>query len=152
MHLRLPEEMRGLQTWDIRKPPLLEECDMFLGRAGQSAQFWTIDIHNTTGITLFLEYGMIFAIHGHTLTMPCAKTTFERFSRGHQRSVTWVYIPIPAGEQIIGLAVPSRNIKGISKPCFLVVASIPLGGNPVFSFQSALDPNKARWYRYGWVL
>jgi hypothetical protein len=97
---------------------------MWLGMTGQSTQFRTIDTHKTTGITFFLELGMIFGIHGHTPTMPCAKTTFERLPRRRQRGVTWAYIPIPTGDQIFALAVPSRNSDGLSKPCILVVASL----------------------------
>lgn len=122
--------MNGLQIWDIPRPPLLEDCHLWSGRTDQFTQFRTIDIQKTTGITLFLANGRAFAIHSHTVTMPCAKTTFERLFTSQQQRVAWAYIPIPAGDQIIAVGVPSQRAINKSGSCIMVAPSVPLRERP----------------------
>ncbi|KAE8442169.1 hypothetical protein EG329_003757 [Mollisiaceae sp. DMI_Dod_QoI] len=101
LRLELPEASLGLQIWDTPAPPDLEHCTFCPANITASTRFRTIDMRKTIGITFFFCRGEVYAIHSHTSTMPCAKTTLEHLSCRRRRVVAWVYIPISPRDQVV---------------------------------------------------
>lgn len=58
-------------------------------------------MRKTIGITFFFSFGKVYAIYAHTVTMSCAKTTLEYLLSRRQKTVTWVYIPIPPSDRVV---------------------------------------------------
>jgi hypothetical protein len=102
-------------------PPRLEDCEFF-NQMGQSTRFRTVDLRGATGLTFFFAFEKVYAIHAHTLSMPYAKSTFDRLPR---IVVSWIYLPIPRGEEIVALGLRLGRRDGrllTQRVCFLVTA------------------------------
>ncbi|KAH8900409.1 hypothetical protein GQ53DRAFT_128073 [Thozetella sp. PMI_491] len=122
LRLELPESIRGLHIWDMPSPPRISDCE-FCGHLAQSMRFRTVDLRDATGLTFFFALNKVYAVHAHTPATPHATSTFERLAKRRQADVTWVYLPVPKGEEIMAIGVRSRQLEGRSttqKPCILV--------------------------------
>lgn len=112
-----------LHIWDISNPPDLQDCH-FHGPTDKGERFWTIDLQTATGLTFFFLRKKVYGIHAHTARKPYANSTFDRLSKTHQPKVTWVYLPIPRGEEIVALGrrlkpEPIRGTFSSQIGCFL---------------------------------
>lgn len=105
-HLRIPPQPISFHIWDTPAPPSLRDCVTYPSSASSPFRLGTIDMHTCTGITFFLAMGSFFALHAHTPDNPFAHTTFECFWYPLQRSVSWVYVPIKYGIEVIGIRYP----------------------------------------------
>ena len=126
LRLELPGKTLGFHIWDMPNPPDWKDC-RFSGHVPQSTRFRTIDLRGVTGLTFFFAFSKVYGIHAHTPTLPYATRTFKHLSKRRQAGVTWLYLPIPTGEEIIALGVRLRQLEGRLKsqqPCFLVIAPI----------------------------
>ncbi|KAH6667292.1 hypothetical protein B0J14DRAFT_489952, partial [Halenospora varia] len=112
LRLELLEASLGLQIWDTPTPPDLEYCTFYPANITASTCFRTIEMRETIGITFFFCRGKVYAIHAHTLTMPCAMTTLEHLSCRRQRTVAWVYIPISPSDQVVAFGTQLQRSDG----------------------------------------
>ncbi|KFA81328.1 hypothetical protein S40288_08298 [Stachybotrys chartarum IBT 40288] len=99
--LELHDRDLCVQVWDTPTPPDPDQCMLSQPWPANSAQFRTINLNQSTGLTFFFDLGNVYAIHSHTVTTPCARQTYERLSRRRQRSVTWLYLPIPPNDDVV---------------------------------------------------
>jgi hypothetical protein len=128
LRLELPQDHAGFQIWDTPTPPLLLQPDHQLtsdysvyGSVTASTRFCTIDVTSIFGLTFFFTNGTISAIHAHTSKTPYAVLPAESLSRRSQQYVSWVYVPIPAKDQLLALALRGhRHTNLMAAPCILV--------------------------------
>lgn len=118
----MPDDMRGAHFWDMPCPPALDDC-RFYGHIPRSIRFRTVDLQAATGVTFFFATSKVFAVHAHTPAAPDARATFARLSKQRQEKVSWVYLPLPEGEEVTALGLRLRKPEKwptIQMPCFLV--------------------------------
>ncbi|KAI1873757.1 uncharacterized protein JN550_003026 [Neoarthrinium moseri] len=124
LYLKLPQHIRGFHIWDLRSPPMLEDC-LFSTRIPQSTLFRTVDLEGVSGLTFFYCTFKFYAVHAHTPSNSCAKQTFDRLV--NKKSTAWIHLPMPKGEEIIALGVRfaqagTRGAGGLvtQRPYFMV--------------------------------
>jgi hypothetical protein len=89
-------------------------------------RFHTIDLQRTTGITFFFCLDEVYAIHAYASVTPCAERTYERLPRRRQRTVTWLYLPLPSNDQVVTFGLQNQQ-SGSYRPAglrFLVKFSL----------------------------
>lgn len=63
----------------------------------------TVELDKITGLTFFVKYMDIYAIHAHTPSSPFAGTTYPKWSMCEESlddAITWVYVPISEGDSV----------------------------------------------------
>ncbi|KAB5584728.1 hypothetical protein GE09DRAFT_201 [Coniochaeta sp. 2T2.1] len=94
-----------LQIWDMPSPPSeLFKLGQNIHPTFSHQRMTTINLDAVTGLTFFIHKDMVMAIHSHTEYAWSAKSTFDRLPDwpGDSRLSTWVYVPLPPGEQLLG--------------------------------------------------
>ncbi|KAL6911129.1 hypothetical protein GGI43DRAFT_379061 [Trichoderma evansii] len=94
-----PEQFR---VWDTPSPPQWQECviDTNYDSTSAKSHLSTIDTHSSTGLTFFICYSSVWAIHTHTKSQPSAQPTFNTLSPKIQPFVQWVYVPLGTEDTI----------------------------------------------------
>ncbi|KAF4972541.1 hypothetical protein FSARC_928 [Fusarium sarcochroum] len=84
-----------------------------------TAQFRTVSLSHTTGLTFFYRPGKVYSIHSHTVAEPSAVRAFERLPREIRQEVLWVYVPVPPGDRIMAMGQGDRG--AIIMDCTFVI-------------------------------
>lgn len=74
-------------------------------QAEASIQLRTIELDKITGLTFFVDYTDIYAIHVHTPSSPSAGETCPLSSQLYNGPVLWIYVPIPEGDSVTAIGM-----------------------------------------------
>ncbi|PTD13439.1 hypothetical protein FCULG_00005077 [Fusarium culmorum] len=83
LRLKLPDERPDLPIWNTPSPPDLSSCITFF----------------------FFSSGHLFGTHFHYEQDSSAVTTYECFDKRRQKSIIWVYLPMPKNDRLLVLGV-----------------------------------------------
>lgn len=127
----LPRDIEGFRVWDTPTPPTLESC-LVSSSLTSPMRIATIQTRLCFGLTFFVSFGGIQAIHAHTLRAPYALDTLQQLPFRSRPYALWIYMPIAPEDAILGfgLRVEKRGQgAGRKYPSFLVRRSC--GGTTV---------------------
>lgn len=71
-----------------------------------STHLRTIELDKITGLTFFVNYTDIYAIHAHTPSSPFAGPSYPQSSvcqESMEDAILWVYVPIPEGDSVTAI-------------------------------------------------
>lgn len=87
-------------------------------------RFFTINVHEVTGITFVFRYGHVLAVHPHTKRSPSAEKTAGRIPGKLEDGLFYVYHPVPKGDKIVAFGMFAEEVAGgysiRGQPRFLV--------------------------------
>lgn len=100
---------------------------------------------SVTGLTFFFSGGTFFSIHRHTATVPYAETSPESLSVHAQEYVSWIYVPVPADDQILVLAIRKPASAELGETHCVLVRGRSYKYPSVSAFANGLSaPHQAR--------
>lgn len=87
-------------------------------------RFFTINVHEITGITFVFRYGHVLAVHPHTKRSPSAAQTAGRIPARLADGLFHVYHPVPKEDTIVAFGMLAEEVDGgysiRGQPRFLV--------------------------------
>lgn len=90
-----------------------------------STQLRTIKLDKITGLTFFVNYTDIYAIHAHTPSNPSAGASYPLSSRFEDDdTIIWIYVPIPNGDTVTAFG---RRTVADTRTVWLLVSNPPRG-------------------------
>lgn len=88
-----------------------------------STQLRTIELDKITGLTFFVNYTNICAIHAHTPSNPSADASYPlSLQFADDNTIIWIYIPIPKGDSVT--AFGKRTVAD-TRTIWLLVSTHP---------------------------
>ena len=112
-------------------------------------RFHTIDLRRTTGITFFFCLDEVYAIHAHTSATPCAERTYERLPRRRQRTVTWLYLPLPSNDHVVAFGLQKQQ-SGSHRPAGIRFLVSSASNQNIPSCLTRLVSHKSSRRRHHW--
>lgn len=126
-------------VWDTPTPPDLTHCLVKPEKPIAMLRYHSIDLNTVTGITFFVLFTDIFAVHAHSRARPCAMATYQfyrRRIRDLERYGAWVYVPLPPSDTVVSCGplvnrdFPSEELSHGRSPCRYLVHSYPPISSP----------------------
>lgn len=107
-----------------------------------STQLRTIPLDKITGLTFFVNYTDIYAIHAHTPSNPSAAATYPLSSQSENDTIIWIYVPIPKGDTVT--AFGRRTVADTRTVWLLVSIHLPPPNTHAHTWKFHVAPCEVR--------
>lgn len=138
--LNLPPDIADFRVWDTPFSPTLEGSLSLTPSLAPLMRIATIQTRFCFGLTFFVSFGGIRAIHAHTPRAPCALDTLQQLPFRSQPYALWIYMPIASEDSILAFGLRFQEHGqdfGGKTPSFLVsfffVTLLDMSNRPRFA-------------------
>lgn len=98
-----------------------------------SWRYYITSLDQVTGLTFFFKSGRFYGVHSHTAKIPYAAEFLERFPYPLRPRLSWVYVPLPPGDDIVAMGVHGGRRKFIMVSNSFLVSEFSLTSHAVDS-------------------